>query len=425
MTRARLALAATASFAFATYGSLVPFRWREAPGTAWDRVSSLPLAPLAVTWSGDLVVNVAVMLPFGFFAIAAVSFGRRVERLRVVIVAAAVTAFALLLEIAQLFVRDRTASWSDVAGLTVGGVAGITVWLAAGERLVEQARRVRDGPFSMRVHTLTLLYATGWVAVSLLPLLFPSHAYPLVRSVWLRIAPPATEWTTVADWALDAASMIPIGAALLLAAVRGQLRAPAAAALALAGAAAVIGLDALEQVAPLVSRASPWARLLGLSLGAAAALWLWRHGLSRRAARLFLAGWLVLVALVALAPFDFGVSPTQLDQRIRILYERAPLARYYWAPPLLALDMAATMLLLAVTGAILLVAATAVRTPATKALAALCVVLIFAALEWGQLHLPARRADPTDVGLALLGAFIGVLLSAWLAASPPPPRADN
>ena len=269
MMRVRLVLAAAASLALATYGSLVPFRWREAPGTAWDRVSSLPLAPLAVTWSGDLVVNVAVMLPIGFFGMAAASGGRRVRRQTGILVVAALAAFALALEVAQLFVRDRTASWSDVAGLTFGGVAGVTLWMVAGERLIERGRQIRDGSLPARLRALALLYAAGWVAIGLLPLLFPRYAYPLVRSVWLRTAAPQTAWTTAAEWALDAVSVAPIGAAIVLASLGAPLRAHAAAAMAVAVAAAVVGLDALEQVAPLVSRASPWARLLGLSLAVA------------------------------------------------------------------------------------------------------------------------------------------------------------
>jgi VanZ family protein len=423
--RPTFALGAMAAAALATYGSLVPFRWRVAPDPPWARLSAPPLAPLAVTWSGDLVVNVAVMLPVGFFALAALSYGRRVDRLTVVSVGAALAAFALALEIAQLFVRDRTASWSDVAGLTAGGVAGITLWTVAGERLVKHARCIRDGSLSRRLYALTLLYTSGWVAVSLLPLLFPKYAYPLVRSVWLRTPPPLTTWTTAAEWALDAVSVAPIGAAIMLGTVRSRLRAPAAAALALVGILVVVAADSIEQIAPLMGRASVWARLLGLIFGAAAGSWLTRHGLSRTTAWLSFAGWLALVVLVTWAPFDFGVAPEQLYQRIRILYERAPLSRYYWAPPLLALDLAAAMLLLALTAGVLLDVATGARRHAAKASIVIGVTIAFAVIEWGQLYLPARRADPTDVGLALIGALTGVRLSSWLAASPPRPRADS
>ena len=423
--RGVFALGAATSVALATYGSLVPLRWREASERTWDRIRTLPLEPLAVTRSGDLVVNVLVMLPVGFFLAGLASRDRRISRPAAVWIFSALAGLAMALEVAQLFVRDRTASWSDVAGLTLGGLVGVGLWIGAGQRLLDRGSKLTTASCATRLQLVTIFYSAAWVLVSALPLVFPRYAYPLVRSVWLRTAPPYETSEAAAELALDVLAVAPIGACLLLLARRFRLRVPARVGLATTAVLVITGLDSIRQVTPFIGTPPLWTRLAGLSLGAMGAARAAGRALSRRVAWCSLAAWSVLLVIVTWAPFDFGVPVDVVDQRIRVLYERAPLARYYWAPPLVALDMALTMVSLAVPiGALLAVlAGGAGRRGTTRVVAAGTV--LFALLEWGQLYLPARRADPTDIGLAAAGVLIGAGLARFLAASPPLPRADS
>jgi VanZ family protein len=424
--RGMFALGAAASVALATYGSLVPLRWREASERTWERIRTLPLEPFAVTRSGDLVVNVLVMLPVGFFVAGLASQDRRISRPAAVWIISAVAGLAMALEVGQLFVRDRTASWSDVAGLTLGGVGGLGLWIIAGQRLLERGMKLTTASCATRLQLITVFYSVAWVLVSALPLVFPRYAYPLVRSVWLRTAPPYETSEAAAELALDVLAVAPIGAGLLLLARRFTLHVPARVGLATTAVLVIMGLDTIRQVTPIIGTPPLWTRLAGLSLGAlGAARAAAGHALSRRVAWCSLALWSVLLVIVTWAPFDFGVPVEVLDQRVRVLYERAPLARYYWAPPLVALDMALTMVSLAVpVGALLTVLAGGARRRRTTLVVGAGTVL-FALLEWGQLYLPARRADPTDVGLAAVGVLIGAGLARFLAASPRRPLADS
>ena len=115
---------------------------------------------------------------------------------------------------------------------------------------------------------------------------------------------------------------------------------------------------------------------------------------------LLLAGVTGLLAVIALhywAPFDFGVSGQALERRINVLYMRAPFHRYYWLPPLVALGEVLTLALLSLATSVVVsyVLRRLGRAPSTLATVAVT-TLIFAIVEWGQLYLPARRADPTD-----------------------------
>jgi VanZ family protein len=138
-----------------------------------------------------------------------------------------------------------------------------------------------------------------------------------------------------------------------------------------------------------------------------------------------LAGWLGLVVLQYWAPFDFGVSAHALGQRIAVLYTRAPFHRYYWLPPLMALSEVLTLLLLALGTSVLISLVRPSRRPQLPARTpVLLTTLIFALVEWGQLYLPSRRADPTDVVIAAAGAFMGTVIARALAGPPEPMTED-
>ena len=426
------AILTTCTAALVAYGSLVPLRWREDPEGigAWRRVLTTPLEPFASGRSGDFFVNILVFLPIGLFASGTL---HRLSRSRFATLSAAVVLSALLavaLEVSQILVRDRTPSWSDVAGLTLGGLVGAVLWQAVGHRgSTRLLDFVRSAPVDRQVCAVLWAYTTAWLAVGLLPLLFPRFAYPLVRSVWLRHPQPETVSTAVAAMLATALAAVPLGASLVLAA-RAAVGHPGVAAI-LVGCGSVIVLlvDGLRQIAPLTDPPHPAARLVGLAAGAGLAVlhsggrlplsWI------RANSGAILVAWCAVLVLMTWAPFDFGVRPEVLEARTRLLYERAPLHRYYWAPPLVALEMVLTLLLLALPVGALLSLTFERRGTTSLALVVATSATLFMLFEWGQLHLPGRRADATDVLITAAGAFIGALLARHLATSPPPPQVDS
>ena len=344
-----LVLAALALFCV-SYGSIVPLRLHDSASwaDAIARLDALPFEPMRALWTGDFFVNVLVFAPIGFFASGAIaSESRRGVMSTVVSVAVFSVGCAALLEFAQLFVQDRTAAWSDVFALSLGGVTGSLLWIAAGTQTTDWLASTLTTTPDRRMFRLLAVYSVGWFVIGLLPLLFPKFAYPLVRSVWLRPPDEPSFTRTLADGVVTGLAVVPVGAFLGLLA-RGQSRTWLGRFVAIAGGAATLLLDGLRQVTPFLTSPTPGARVVGVLAGALIAWHAHRISLRGRWPVLLLAVWCLVLVLHAWAPFDFGVPAASLDLRVKVLYERAPLHRYYWAPPLTALNMALTVFLLAV-----------------------------------------------------------------------------
>lgn len=396
--------AASAALLFACYGSLVPFvvdeqvRWHDALARA--RALSLDL-PLAAR-SGDLIVNLLLLAPVGFFAAAAAGGARPA----VAAVALLCLGVACALEFAQLFMVYRTASLSDVVALTAGGVSGAGLGAVFDGRIQGWRRAAATLTPGQRLRVLVWIYSAGWIVVGLLPLLFPDRAYPLPRAIWRRPAPPEYFSTQLAGGILTALAVVPLGVAAAWVA-RGSRRLEPVALL--AAVALVVWLDALRQITPGGIDPSVVWRSAGVVLGFTAALTPWAQRLAMwgvprgRWAGYALGVWLIYVVLAAWAPFDFGVDAAGLSARIDLIYERVPLHRYYWAPPLTALRMLGTLVLAgAVCGAL---ARLACRSRTSLVLVLTAAIVVFVGVEVGQFHLPGHRPDPTDV-LALTGGML-------------------
>src|SRR5262245_25736744 len=121
------ALLAVATAFLLLYGSLVPFGWHE--GMTWSdarpRWADMSVTPETGPWRGDVAVNVLIFLPFGMFLSAAIApHSRRVALAALPLVGITAFGFAAMLEFSQLFLRNRTASMSDVWALGFGGIVG-------------------------------------------------------------------------------------------------------------------------------------------------------------------------------------------------------------------------------------------------------------------------------------------------------------
>jgi VanZ family protein len=111
--------------AFILYGSLYPFQFHA---------STMPIGPLTYLLStradwdhpGDLLSNILLYIPFGFFGVCA--SGRRAAPL--VILAAAMLATGI--ELTQFYDRGRVTSMGDVYADTIGGCVGAMVAVVVG-----------------------------------------------------------------------------------------------------------------------------------------------------------------------------------------------------------------------------------------------------------------------------------------------------
>jgi VanZ family protein len=429
--RARLAVLTALFVGCAAYGSFVPLVWRPLSWSAGlARFMHLPVKPFEHLWTGDFFTNILVFLPIGFFALGWTTSSKadpkvcaRSQGVATVLVVLSCGLLSGLLELGQIYIVARTPSWSDVFAQTLGAVVGVTLWLTAGTSLVTWvASPLRAHSRDQRLHQLLALYATGWMALAALPIFFPRIAHPLLNE--LRSRMDLSPLSLLGPLVVAAVGAIPLGVFGARMARREDWRGVVAAA---GGPVLLVLADRVRQVQFLPAEGHLAANLVGFAIGwlaaapPAARLRAWCATRAPIAVGAALAAAIGLVVVRYLAPFNFGVRPAVLEWRIRVLYERAPFHRYYWTPPLIALNEAVTLMLLGgLCGALLR------RLRSRRLSVAACTALttlLFTAIEWWQLYLPARRADPTDIMLAAAGAFVGTVVSRAIEPSPQAPRA--
>ncbi len=143
------------------YGSLYPFSFGT-PGSLAAAWASLLKSPRGWTSFSDVAGNALLFLPLGLVIAARLPPAQRTP-LRLAAIAAFGTCFALLLQVAQLWIPSRSAALSDVLWNTVGLLVGIVLAMST-ERLIAgaQGRPMQPGV----PHLLLVL----WLAAELAPL---------------------------------------------------------------------------------------------------------------------------------------------------------------------------------------------------------------------------------------------------------------
>ncbi len=138
-----LILLATAFTFVAVYGSLVPLRCepmsvlvalRAFPGTLFANLNALSPA--------DLLSNLLLFVPLGFFWSAVVSLDRPLRETirRSLLVVGGCAALSLTLEFVQCWFPARTVSASDLFAETIGAAVGAGIWIAAGQSVADWLR---------------------------------------------------------------------------------------------------------------------------------------------------------------------------------------------------------------------------------------------------------------------------------------------
>ncbi len=118
---ARLAPIAAGVLALILYGSLYPFHFHSS--LPFSSLVSLLLATVNEPLDrGDLISNILLYLPFGFFT--ALTFRRASPAARVIVVTLAASMLALSLEFTQYYDYSRSPSLADAFGNTLGTLAG-------------------------------------------------------------------------------------------------------------------------------------------------------------------------------------------------------------------------------------------------------------------------------------------------------------
>lgn len=451
MTRRLVLIGGAVLFvAFAVYGSFVPFNLRRIPfDEALTTFRATRFIPLGQASRSDLVTNILLFVPVGFFMLGALAYRTRLAALLAIPVLGVAFAISVAIEFGQIFVRGRTPSWNDVAAETIGAVIGVLMWIAFGRQAFDWlAVFFQHDTVGPRERAFRLLgaYVALWTILAALPLDFTFRIQELAEKfragrVVLR---PFADFT-VRDVGGTFLMAVPLGVVgVLWGTLRGWPRPPLAG-LAV-GSVLVMASEGLQVLS--MSRTADVTDVImgitGVIAGVVAGRrWLWSdHPAAGGRFRLWplvaLIAWVVALIVRHWSPFDFVASGDFVRSRIPAFLQ-VPFSGYYWGLAPAVLVDASTKLLMGIPVGAFLQLAWRPTEPWLSRLTALGAVVvsagIFLVIELGQILLPSRFPDQTDVYIGTAGAVAGVGLVRVLtraparrdvpAASPPPPPVDS
>jgi glycopeptide antibiotics resistance protein len=435
-TRRAYLLCAVAFSAFAVYGSLLPFDLHPVSvGAAWDQFRAAIVAVQRTRLSrSDVLANILLFVPIGFTLAGGLLLDRR-RRVLLVAAAALILPFSVAVsataEFLQVFSQGRVPSPLDIAAQTVGSAIGVLAWALVGPALTQWIREAVVASGEDRLSRLLTTYAAAWLFFSLAPFDITVDLGDLaerVRSGKIALA-PFSNLTGGArqlwDIAAEVISAAPLGALGAIGFNRRQARRPQAAFA--FGASLVLFVEVAQMFIRSHSATSTdvivgWTGVgLGLWIGTRASA---RVGVAPAPASgplswrilLAVALWSLLLCAYHWLPYDFGMNGDMIRQKLGRM-SLLPFAGYSEGSYLNAFNNLAAKSALAVPLGVIGAFACGGRT-ATSALARAAwlflAAAIFAIIEAGQLVLPGRVPDPTDVLVGVVATYVGLRAGSWL-----------
>jgi glycopeptide antibiotics resistance protein len=422
------------SSVFVLYVSLIPFDFRS---VAWDEAwNSFRSGVLTVSWGSlsrsNFLANVLLFIPIGFFGTGALLVDRHLPPTRgaaPLSVLAWAVGVSLVAEFLQVFEADRIPHYADVWAQAVGAAVGILGWVLAGSYLTNWFRSTAHRSRDDRLARVLEAYVIFWMFIQLAP--FDINAdlgfiaqrlrALLAESIPWRepgVVPVRALWNVAAT----TVAAIPIGVAFLVAGMgRGQRRSVTSA---IGYGCAIITLIEAAQFLLVSHTPSVDDVLVGCAgvaigvIGSARVLARGRVASTPRSASVawvVLAVWAIFIIAYHWQPYDFTLD-SRLVQRKLASMSLLPFAGYYRGSELKAFSD----LLLKVWLSLPLGAAAGWamfrQTPGRVAFTAWFVLAtgFFAGVEAGQLLLPSRVPDPTDVLTGVVTSGLGLWLARWV-----------
>ncbi len=428
----RLLIAAAALYtAFVAYGSLVPLNYRPLPWaealSVFSEMRPLHVPPASRT---DWAANFLLLVPLPFLWLAALDpRGAPVRVLACALAWAGSFLFSIAIEFAQIFFPPRNPSMHDIAAQGLGAATGVVAWWIFGSRfrhLIERSKTARGAPG-----------VAEWVLWPYLVVLFFYNVMPLDLTAspaalfhkWQEGHVVLIPFTRLADdpgllvygLATDILVWAPVAALWVLSGKMSPARAWLCTALA---AALIEGVQLLVQ-----SRVADTTDVVTAAMGGGLGAWAGSHlrhraGVTGGAEPLrpgsrswTLVGalgsflWLFVILALFWYPFDFALDRSLAQERLPMLW-RVPFRTYWSGSEFRALtEVLHKVLFFAPLGVGLGIAAIRLRGRRVFgfATAGALLVIFLAALgvELGQVLLPGKVPDSTDVVLESCGGFAG------------------
>lgn len=406
---------------FVIYGSWVPLDFSPVPlADAFQRFASLPFADQAIESATDWATNSILLIPFTF--LLGLWCRRRFPGcsafLSVILAAATGVVLAFFLEFSQIYFPQRTVSQKDVLALSLGGGLGAIAQLRWGPVVGQwlgtlwQEEQGRSGLLKA-LH----LYLLVVLLFSILPLDMTVSAVEIYHK-WtegrLVLVPFSGLKGSVAEnvygLSTDLLLWLPVG--LLLAMERRSSS---------LGTAIHVGLLAIGvELAQLFvySRVTditdPLLAAMGGGLGGYLAsreqkLIVFISSRSSNFWYLTWGAWAVTMVVGFWFPFDFAVSPV-LVENAQDMLTRLPFLTLYQGTEFRAINEIIRKIALFIPGSLIFGMAVSKSGGSVRS-GGLLMLMLASIIEVGQLFLPGKVADTTDILLFSLGGWIGLRLT--------------
>lgn len=437
----RMAIVAVIFTLIAIYGSLVPLNFRALEWQhAVQQFCSIPFLQLSIDSRADWVANILLFVPLGYLWLGTVSLGRSkpATTLLAFLLVPILTCLSVAVEFTQLWFPPRTVSQNDIVAESVGAMVGVLAWLMTGERMVIWVRQYTSARrAATQVQWLLQAYLLGFVIFSVLPLdltISVTELYHKARDGKIQIVPFADfELTlpTLIHLARDILLAIPIGSLCAISWCKKDQTLRPFANSCLAGTLFFAGIE-FAQVFVYTRFAATSDILLGVC-GVVLGVWLayrsvgytcWTEsGSTIRSPLVRSAAWgtigIVYVAglLVAFwSPFDFLQDRELIRQRLQITLGRVPGASLHAGTEFMAVvQILARLLAYAPLGGMVAFWSRSISNSKTGRMIALAIAFaacgfLATVIELGQVLLPTRTADFSEVPICLTGFGIGMAI---------------
>ena len=424
---------------FVIYGSLVPLEFHA---RSWDGAlqafMNIPYLDLGIGSRADWVANILLFIPLAFIWLGIFGYrkktGLRIYYSAVVLILA--VALDVGIEFTQLFFPQRTVSLNDIIAESMGACIGVLLWWVYGEKLMSwlgrwSSARGNSGSSERFLH----LYLFGLFTYNLLPLdltLSPVELYHKWNEGRVILIPFGFNFDNLQDelYGLisDVAIWVPVGFLWRLSSKRSvsfiffsvisasflleflQLfvytRVTNVTQIFAAGFGAVIGL--------IVSGLSNRKGFSGAEVESAAANGIF-SSVAWWAATLV---WTMVIIAVFWYPFDFHFSQAIAAQHLPNMF-RVPFYSYYYGSEYrAATEVIHKIGFFLPLGVLLGYGVSHIRDyfwrPIAGGFAIFTLGLLALGIELGQLFLPTKNADITDLILELSGGLMGYFVTTLL-----------
>lgn len=421
---------------FVIYGSLIPFDFRmRQVGAAWEFFRHVPYREISIAGRADLVANLVLYAPLGFFLFAFLQLGipstfKTLAAIVATLAACLLTATAI--EFVQIFFPPRTVSLNDILAEITGSVAGVALCTAFGAKLGRLwSRSIAGGGGG--IYAGLVLYLLIYIALSLFPFDFILSTTDILWKIesnhyaWLLSESTCGQpLRCAAKLIVETVAVIPIG--ILLSMSSTGRRSFGIALPFIAGILLGFTIEGLQffLVSGITQGASVLTRAIGTVLGAEifSALAQRKFDLSTRCVRpLILLSGLLYTALLTILMWSGKGSWLRVDEGFRRLTEINLLPfyyHYYTSEPVAMFSLIVHSALFFPVGVGYWVWSFASENHSSTGglmVPAFLAGVVAMGLEAGKLFLARAHPDPTDVLIGAVAAGAGYTIASWCANS--------